>query len=166
MAAARSHGDGEVSARRRCGGARGTGQASRDPRSLSLAVLGATAAPGRREGRRPRPNVIVVLTDDQTYESLDRMPYVNGRDDWIRFKSACVNTPTCCPSRTTLLNGRYSHHNGVLTNFDSRKVQGKLDDRDLASQHRLPDRAVPQVPERISLGASGGGAPCTPVGMS
>ena len=93
----------------------------------SLALLG--GAPGdaaaARAKERSRPNVIVVLTDDQTYESLDRMPYVDGRDDWIRFESAFLNTPICCPSRATLLNGRYSHHNDVVTNLDG----WRFDDR-------------------------------------
>ena len=61
------------------------------------------------------PNIIFVLTDDQTYESLARMPFVGTRD-WIKFTNAYVNVALCCPSRATILSGKYSHKSGVETN--------------------------------------------------
>lgn len=69
-----------------------------------------------------RPNLILILTDDQTYESIEKMPYVNGRDDWIRFDQAVLNNPLCCPARAGLLSGQYSHHSGVETNSDAPKL--------------------------------------------
>ena len=78
----------------------------------------ATSAPAKPPAR---PNIVVVLTDDQPYESLARMPYTNGRRDWIRFDNAFINNPICCPSRATLLTGLYSHHTGVESNFDGRR---------------------------------------------
>lgn len=63
-----------------------------------------------------RPNIVLVLTDDQSFESLARMPYVSGRQDWITFDNAFVNVPLCCPSRASILSGQYSHHSGVETN--------------------------------------------------
>jgi N-acetylglucosamine-6-sulfatase len=68
-----------------------------------------------------RPNLVLVLTDDQPYESLSKMPYTNGRRDWIRFDNAILNNPTCCPSRATILTGLYSHHTGVESNFVGRR---------------------------------------------
>ena len=75
----------------------------------------------------PRTNVIVILTDDQTFDSIPRdvpvMPFLQERvldpaDDWIVFSNAFVNTPVCCPSRASMLTGRFAHHTGVLDNAD------------------------------------------------
>ena len=75
--------------------------------------------------RLERPNIVVVLTDDQPYESLAHMPYVSRRSDWIRFDNAFLNTPICCPSRASILNGRYSHQNRVETNLDGREFNDR-----------------------------------------
>jgi arylsulfatase A-like enzyme len=67
-----------------------------------------------------RPNIILVLTDDQdaSAQTISKMPYLSRRDPangggWYRFDNAFINNPTCCPSRATILTGRYSHHTGV-----------------------------------------------------
>lgn len=80
-------------------------------------------------GREDRPlNVIVILTDDQPYDSIPNpipiMPFLQGRaldpeDHWVVFDHAFVNTPLCCPSRATMLTGRYAHHTGVEDNEDA-----------------------------------------------
>ena len=93
-----------------------------------LALGSGLAAPGLASGapgKPERPNIVLILTDDQPFESLAHMPYVSGRGDWIRFENAFLNTPLCCPTRATLLNGRYSHVNGVETNFDGRKFRDR-----------------------------------------
>jgi arylsulfatase A-like enzyme len=74
-----------------------------------------------------RWNVVVVVTDDQTIESLPTMPYLRDAssdpaDHWIAFLNAFANTPLCCPSRATLLTGRYAHSHGVLTNEDGLRL--------------------------------------------
>ncbi len=74
-----------------------------------------------------RPNIVFVLTDDQTYESLDvAMPYLSSRPggDWITFTDAVVNTANCCPSRATILTGQYSDAHGVTRN----DLGARLDD--------------------------------------
>ncbi len=82
------------------------------------------AVPGPAD---PRPNIVLILTDDQTADSLPHeppvMPFLQARiedpgDHWVAFASAFVNTPLCCPSRASLLTGRYSHETGVRTNLD------------------------------------------------
>ena len=51
------------------------------------------------------------------------MPWLESRledptDHWVRFTNAFVNVPLCCPSRATILTGRYAHHTGVEDNGD------------------------------------------------
>ena len=76
-----------------------------------------------------RPNVIVVLTDDERWDGFDTMPYLFGelaRNDsgWETFPDLFANTPLCCPARASLLTGRYAHHTGVQDNDDG----GNLDE--------------------------------------
>lgn len=66
-----------------------------------------------------RPNVVLVMTDDQTVESLSSMPALTGRHDLTWFDQAVAEVPLCCPSRATLLTGRYSHNTGVQYNSDA-----------------------------------------------
>lgn len=88
----------------------------------ALAGVGAQAPAPDREPQvvgaaaLERPNVVLVVTDDQTLESLDRMPFVNGRNDWIRFANASPNVSLCCPARASILSGQSSHHTGVEIN--------------------------------------------------
>jgi N-acetylglucosamine-6-sulfatase len=70
-----------------------------------------------------RPNVIVVLTDDQPWDTLDAMPWLRDQLDrpgsgWVSFPYAFANSPLCCPARASLLTGRYPRHTGVLRNED------------------------------------------------
>ena len=64
-----------------------------------------------------RPNVVVVMTDDQTVESMRAMPQTRALlgDRGTTFANSFVNFPLCCPSRSTLLTGQYAHNHGVLT---------------------------------------------------
>jgi arylsulfatase A-like enzyme len=74
-----------------------------------------------------RPNIVLILTDDQSLDSLPHEPPVmpqlqsmmrDPADHWITFSNAFLNTPLCCPSRASILTGQYSHHTGVRTNYD------------------------------------------------
>ncbi len=63
-----------------------------------------------------RPNVVLVVADDldmALFDSLTGMPSVSeGRS----FRRMFVTTPLCCPSKTSILRGQYSHSHGVLRN--------------------------------------------------
>lgn len=78
-----------------------------------------------------RPNIVLILTDDQSPDSLPHEPPVmpqlqsmmeDPADHWITFSNAFLNTPLCCPSRASILTGRYSHHTGVRTNYDGERL--------------------------------------------
>jgi N-acetylglucosamine-6-sulfatase len=76
-----------------------------------------------------RPNVIIVLTDDERWDGFDAMPWLTkelARDGsgWETFPNAFSNTPLCCPARASLLTGRYARHTGVEGNDDG----GNLDE--------------------------------------
>lgn len=69
-------------------------------------------------GKRPRPNIVLILTDDQRWDSLWAMPRVQQdlAAHGVTFTNAFVVNSLCCPSRASILTGRYSHGTGVYTN--------------------------------------------------
>ena len=77
------------------------------------------AKPKKKGTREARPNVILVMTDDQAAESVRVMPTVNrqliGRG--VSFDQFLVSFPLCCPSRATMLTGQYPDNHGVRTNL-------------------------------------------------
>lgn len=68
--------------------------------------------------REKRPNIVLVLTDDQRADSLWAMPNVRRRlvKKGTKFENGYVSNSLCCPSRTSILTGQYSHSTGVYTN--------------------------------------------------
>ncbi len=65
-----------------------------------------------------RPNIIVIMTDDQSYNTVEYMPTVKVvlMKDGIYFKNAFATTPLCCPSRASILTGLYAHNHEVYNN--------------------------------------------------
>jgi len=68
--------------------------------------------------RSPRPNIVLILTDDQRWDSLGVMPEVRKLlgGHGVTFANSFVTTSLCCPSRATILTGQYSRHTGVYQN--------------------------------------------------
>jgi arylsulfatase A-like enzyme len=73
----------------------------------------------RRAGRPAQPNIVLILTDDERFDTLSRMPNVERllASHGVTFTNAFVTTSECCPSRASILSGQYSHDTGVLQNF-------------------------------------------------
>ena len=103
--------------------------------ALGLALSGATSGIGGAQAAKPQdkpdkpdkpekvskgPNIITIVTDDQTLESLrpDTMPNVLGQigGPGTTFTNAIATTPLCCPSRATFLTGQYTHNHEVFSN--------------------------------------------------
>src|SRR6185503_16482028 len=100
--------------------------------ALSLLAAGPAAAPpatGAAKSEAARPNLVLVLTDDQTLESLRVMPQTRHLvgDAGTTFANAFVSYPLCCPSRATLLTGQYAHNHGVRGNNPPGGGVGALD---------------------------------------
>ncbi|MGL5827364.1 MAG: sulfatase-like hydrolase/transferase [Nocardioides sp.] len=89
----------------------------------------AVASDGTHPGRSPNPadqptpvdvrptprgpNLVVINTDDQRGDTMKFLPKIRqwmGRGG-TRFPNAYVTTPSCCPSRASLMSGRYVHNN-------------------------------------------------------
>ena len=127
----------------------------------------------RRAPPRPRPparpNIVVVMTDDQTLEQMSALPRTRkliGRQG-VKFKRFYVSDPLCCPSRATFLTGQYAHNTGVISDrgpnaVDALREQDTLGD--LAAAGRLPHRVRRQVLERIRRSRTP--SVCRPVGAS
>jgi N-acetylglucosamine-6-sulfatase len=85
----------------------------------SFFVLAALAAPSAAEAAPvERPNIVVIMTDDQTLESMRVMGGVKRSlaAEGTTFERAFVSNALCCPSRATLFSGQYSHNHGVIGN--------------------------------------------------
>ncbi len=74
--------------------------------------------------KKPKPNIIVILSDDLGYAdlgcqgSLDvKTPHIDKlAKNGIRFTSGYVTAPQCGPSRAGLLTGRYQNRFGFESN--------------------------------------------------
>ncbi len=64
------------------------------------------------------PNVVLVLTDDQRFDSLWAMPNVQSllAQQGVTFTNATVANALCCPSRASILKGAYPHTTHVYQN--------------------------------------------------
>src|SRR5262245_51526945 len=80
------------------------------------AQLQAAGAPQAR--RSTSPNIVLILTDDQRWDTLWAFPNIQSEliAHGIEFDDAYVTNTLCCPSRTTILTGEYSHSTGVYDN--------------------------------------------------
>ena len=85
---------------------------------VAAVTAGAAAAPHRAAAPPVRPNVVVLMTDDQALESMRVMPNVESllARRGTSFTNSFVSFPLCCPSRATFLTGQYAHNHGVLSN--------------------------------------------------
>lgn len=93
-------------------------------------IISAAATPALLRGTPGRrPNVVVIMTDDQGYGdlSLHGNPHLKtpsldgiGRDgvQFTRFHAS----PVCSPTRASLMTGRYNYRTGVVDTFLGRSL--------------------------------------------
>jgi N-acetylglucosamine-6-sulfatase len=95
----------------------------------AAAALTGSAGEAKGTYAATRPNVVVLMTDDQTVESLRVMPNVQRllADKGVTFDNSFVSYSLCCPSRATFLTGQYAHNHGVWGNAPPSGGYYKLD---------------------------------------
>ncbi len=96
-----------------------------------LALLGGGAAAlwlsslfGEEPGAGRRPNIILIISDDQGYADLGcygcedvPTPHIDSlARDGVRFTDGYVSCPVCSPTRAGLMTGRYQQRFGHETN--------------------------------------------------
>ncbi|WP_067503427.1 sulfatase-like hydrolase/transferase [Actinoplanes sp. TFC3] len=68
-------------------------------------------------GSPDRPNIVFVLTDDLTMNLVASMPHVRAlRRTGTSFANYTVTDSLCCPSRASILTGKFPHNTGIFTN--------------------------------------------------
>ncbi|HEX6399487.1 MAG TPA: sulfatase [Actinomycetota bacterium] len=85
----------------------------------AIAVSGVVAvAPSASAVGPRRPDIVVIVTDDQHRSTLGWLPTVRREiaDRGVVFTHAMVPTSVCCPSRATLFTGLYAHSTKVWSN--------------------------------------------------
>lgn len=67
-----------------------------------------------------KPNIVLILTDDLDADMGGMVPLNKTRkligDAGITFTNAFVASPLCCPSRASILTGKYPHNHHVINN--------------------------------------------------
>jgi arylsulfatase A-like enzyme len=99
---------------------------------VAIVGVAGTGSPERAragDGGDARPNVVVIMSDDQTAASHSVMTRTNELlgDKGATFANSFVNWPVCCPSRATFLTGQYAHNHQVLGNVPPFGGFGRLD---------------------------------------
>jgi arylsulfatase A-like enzyme len=94
--------------------------------------------PQANEKGAPRPNVLIIVTDDQRADhTLQVMPEVRRwfADGGVRFSQAFSTTPLCCPSRASIFTGQYAHNHNVINNQAAARL-----DQGTTIQHYLKEQ--------------------------
>src|SRR3954466_3844748 len=87
---------------------------------FALLVFAGTAdARPASAGKDGRPNILVVMTDDEAATDVAQMPNVKRllAGQGTTFADAIDSFPLCCPARATFITGQYAHNHGVAGNF-------------------------------------------------
>jgi N-acetylglucosamine-6-sulfatase len=84
--------------------------------ALLILITGGCSAAYAPEDKRP--NILIIVTDDQRYDTMEYMPETKARifDEGGTFTNGFITTPLCCPSRSSILTGMYAHNHGVHNN--------------------------------------------------
>ena len=88
----------------------------RDPLPTLTPMPTASPTPDIPEGA----NILIIMSDDQRYDTMAYMPRTQALifDQGVSFSRAYITTPSCCPSRASLLTGLYAYNHEVHENQD------------------------------------------------
>lgn len=101
-------------------------------RSAAAAGVGAVFSPGAAARSETKPNILLVMTDQQTATAMScagnpwlATPAMDGlAARGVRFDHAYVPQPLCTPCRTSMQTGRYPHETDVISN--GRRIVGEF----------------------------------------
>ena len=102
---------------------------TKPPGRVALALAAIALASGCAAPSDDRPNIILVITDDQGYgdvgahgNSMIQTPNLNAlHEESVRLTDFHVD-PTCSPTRSALITGRYSSRTGVWHTIMGRSI--------------------------------------------
>ena len=85
---------------------------------VGLAPSGSAAKKKRHATKQKRPNIVLIMDDDQNVEMQRFLAKTNAAigGKGVTFDNSFMNYSLCCPSRSTMLTGQYAHNHGVRGN--------------------------------------------------
>jgi N-acetylglucosamine-6-sulfatase len=97
--------------------------------AVAASGLHADASAASKRPKQAKPNIVVVMTDDQTVESLRVMTNVQSllAKQGVTFTNNFVSYSLCCPSRSTFLTGQYAHNHTIMGNAPPEGGYDKLE---------------------------------------
>ena len=114
---------------------------------LALTASGLAATTGAAPWESPpaadaaaaKPNIVFIMVDDMRNDDLRFMPSTRARirDRGARFVNSFSPYPLCCPARSSVFSGAYTHNHGVYTvyadygfhAFDDRRTMATMLDK-------------------------------------
>jgi N-acetylglucosamine-6-sulfatase len=86
--------------------------------AVGFAPAGSVAKKKRHAPKQKRPNIVLIMDDDQSTNLQQFLSKTNTAigSHGVTFDNSFVNYSLCCPSRSTMLTGQYSHNHGVRGN--------------------------------------------------
>lgn len=87
-------------------------------RAVLGGVLGAIASPAIVKAATRRPNVVLVISDDQSKQTIPLgMRKARARADLRWYENACATGLVCAAARTSIYTGQYDFHHGITHNL-------------------------------------------------
>lgn len=90
-----------------------------DPKEAALCLRGVLEELVQTgTGQTIPPNIVLVLTDDQRWDTMFAMPLLKEHviDRGLEFTNSFKSTSLCCPDRASIFTGLYAHNHGVTSN--------------------------------------------------
>lgn len=141
----------------------------------ALAAPSATAAAPQLPRASGQPNIVLILSDDQRWDTVGLEHSRNGTtpvmpnvitelvNSGVSFPNAFVTTALCCPSRSSILTGEYSHNTGIHTNGGADGGFANFDDTStIATWLQAAGYRTSLIGKYLNGYATG--APCVPPG--
>lgn len=91
---------------------------------LALLFAGFLHAASQSGNLRPRPNILLIISDDQAWTDYGFMGHTRVRTpnldrlaaQSLFFPHGYVTASLCCPSLASVITGRYPHEHGIVCN--------------------------------------------------